>query len=114
MMRLQATAVAGLFALSLGCVRFALADDEPDPGPPQNTTACAKVTASARYEGYGYTHVVELKNTCATPVQCQVWTDVDPDKQTLIAAPGEAASVVTRRGSPSRAVRAESHCKALR
>ncbi len=91
---------------------FASAEDEPPPRrkPVSDVTSCAKVTASTRYEAYGYTHVVELKNACPKAVFCQVWTDVDSTKLPLKAEPGKTESVVTRKGSPSRAVVAQSEC----
>ncbi len=88
------------------------AQDEPPkkPKPGSDVSVCAKVTASASYQGYGYTHLVELKNTCDKPVQCRVWTNVDAAKITLTAAPGQSASAATRKGSPSRDVTAFSEC----
>lgn len=86
----------------------------PRPKPGSDVTVCAKVIASARYEGYGYTHVIELNNSCDKAVACSVWTNVDPTKVTLQAEPGKSASVVTRKGSPSRDVVARSECKLAR
>jgi hypothetical protein len=72
---------------------------------------CASVTASTRLEAYGYTHVVTLANRCPVPVTCEVWTNVDPEPHlSLRAKAGENAEVVTRRGSPSRAVQAGKSC----
>jgi hypothetical protein len=112
-MRRSSSWIAACLAFGLCRMPVAWAEDEPvTPPRGQDPSVCAKVTASARYEGYGYTHVVELHNTCAKRVVCKVWTDVDPEpKQTLRAMPGERDSFVTRRGSPSRAVQAGSECK---
>lgn len=82
-----------------------------DPGAALSANECAKVQASARYVGYGYTHVVTLKNTCAQSVECALWTDVDPEPRTTVRADaGQTAEVVTRRGSPSREVTAFKAC----
>lgn len=82
-----------------------------DPGAAQSPNECAKVQASARYVGYGYTHVVTLKNTCAQSVTCALWTDVDPEPRTTVQVEaGQSAEVVTRRGSPSREVTALKAC----
>src|SRR5689334_6794831 len=86
---------------------LAVAHAEP-PGPDkvravQAADDCTVVSANAPYQGMGYTHVVEVKNNCAKPVTCEVWTDVDPQPHyTLQVSPGESASVATRKGSPAR------------
>jgi len=78
---------------------------------PQQVGDCAKVTASARLQAYGYAHVVTLNNTCQRAVSCEVWTDVDPQPHlTVQAKPGQSAEVITRNGSPSREVRADKLC----
>ena len=96
-------------------VTFALATAQAEgPAAPKKPDAneCAQVTASVRAEAYGYTHIVTLKNACDKPVSCEVWTDVDPSPRKLLkAAPGESDFVVTRRGSPARAVEASKDCR---
>ena len=78
---------------------------------PQQVGDCASVTASARFKGYGYTHVVTLTNSCQRAVSCEVWTDADPTPHvTLQAKPGKSAEVITRNGSPASEVRAEKVC----
>ena len=93
----------------LGALCFALsARAEPTPASP----ACADVTASARMQAYGYAHVVTLYNRCQRAVSCEVWTDVDPAPHyQLRAKPGERVEVVTRNGSPARAVQAGKQCQ---
>ncbi|MDB4988693.1 MAG: hypothetical protein JWN04_3871 [Myxococcaceae bacterium] len=77
----------------------------------QNPNDCAVVKGSARYVGYGYTHVISLVNGCSRPVECAVWTDVDPDARTTVnLRAGDTTEVVTRRGSPSREVTAFKQC----
>jgi hypothetical protein len=99
--------------LTLAALASAPANAEPvrdAPAGPAND--CATVKSEARYIGYGYYHVVILKNGCSKPVTCEVWTDVDPTpRQTVTAKPGETAEVVTRRGSPAREFKADRSCK---
>jgi hypothetical protein len=84
----------------------------PIKAPPKSPAACVSVTASVRSEAYGYTHLVVLRNGCEKPVECQVWTDVDPTpRRTLRAAPGESSEIVTRIGSPASAVTAFKECR---
>lgn len=84
----------------------------PEEPPKPDADSCAEVTAGVRLEAYGYTHVVTLKNGCDRGVICQVWTDVDKaPKRELRAAPGERDAVITRRGSPARAVSASKECR---
>lgn len=78
----------------------------------QSADSCTTATAAPRYQGYGYTHIVELKNNCARAVTCELWTDVDPTpRQTVQVQPGETGSVTTRKGSPAREYKAEKSCK---
>jgi len=107
----QTTLFCTVISLALQFGVTALADDTKKPAPAQDVTVCAQVTVSARYEGYGYTHLVTLSNTCKAPVRCEVWTDVDPAHVTVRAKPGESESVATRKGSPSSEVRVQSSCK---
>jgi hypothetical protein len=97
-----------LLVLGLGCVASpGSADPAPNPGP----VDCASVSASARPQAYGYTHVVTLVNHCSRAVSCEVWTDVDPSpRYTLSAKSGETVETITRAGSPSRAVQAGKVC----
>ena len=87
--------------------------DREQTGPvTQNADDCAEVPASARYVGYGYTHVVTLKNACTKAIECALWSDVDPEPRTTVQAdPGQTAEVVTRRGSPSRDVTGHKSCR---
>jgi hypothetical protein len=85
-------------------------EKDPAASAVQTANDCAQVQASARYVGYGYTHVVTLKNTCNKAVECALWTDVDPERTTLQADAGQTAELVTRRGSPSREVTAYKSC----
>lgn len=111
--------IAALLALSALSPLLVAAKDKDktkdksptDPGAAQSANECAKVQVSARYVGYGYTHVVTLKNTCSQSVECALWTDVDPEPRTTVhVEAGQSAEVVTRRGSPSREVTALKAC----
>lgn len=104
-------AFVALTALS-ALVSSARAEPPGDDAPVASANQCAVVTPVARYVGYGYYHVVSLKNGCSRPVTCEVWTDVDPQPHhTLRAKPGETAEVVVRRGSPAREFKADKSCK---
>ncbi|HET7539389.1 MAG TPA: hypothetical protein VFK05_05935 [Polyangiaceae bacterium] len=82
---------------------------------PQPVGDCASVTASARFKGDGYRHVVTLSNGCRQPVTCEVWTDVDPTPHyTLQANPGKTAEVIIRNGSPASEVHAGKLCRFTR
>jgi hypothetical protein len=86
-------------------------DKKRDVPQLQNANDCAQAQASARYVGYGYTHVVTLKNGCTQAVECALWTNVDETpRSTVRAAAGESVELVTRRGSPSRDVVAFKTC----
>ena len=105
--RVSALACSWLFV-----VVSAAADAEPAANDRADELGCAKVSAEARNYGYGYNHVVTLSNQCQRAVSCEVWTDVDPTPHLkLEAKAGQSASVVSRVGSPSRAVQAGKSCK---
>jgi len=96
-----------LFALwltaALGTSVVLAADKRPPPAQQASADRCAEVQGSVRLEAYGYTHVVTLKNGCTKPVECALWSNVDPEPRTVVrVAPGESAEIVTRRGSPAR------------
>jgi hypothetical protein len=90
------------------------ADKKPPPTAvvkPPAADSCAEAHGSVRLEPYGYTHVATLKNNCMRPVECAVWTNVDPEPRTTVRAqPGESVDVITRRGSPAREVSAMKSC----
>ncbi len=78
----------------------------------EGSTDCASVSASARLEAYGYSHVVILTNRCQTRVSCDVWTNVDPTPRVRLSAkPGEVVETVIRRGSPAHDVQAGKQCR---
>jgi hypothetical protein len=99
--------------IALSAIALVAAAESPREGNgPASPNDCAVASPVARYVGYGYNHVVSLKNGCTKPVTCEVWTDVDPQpRQTLTAQPGETVEAVLRRGSPAREFKAEKSCK---
>lgn len=107
-----------LASLLAVCLFSATATAE-EPAPPKrpaqagnNAGACVEVKGSVRNEGYGWAHLVTLRNGCDKSVVCEVWTNVDPTpRYTLRARPGESDEVVTRHGSPAREVSADFSCK---
>ena len=101
-----------LFAIGSAAVVHAEPPPKPDGDRVISADSCTTATAAPRYQGYGYTHIVELKNNCARAVTCELWTDVDPTpRQTVQVQPGETGSVTTRKGSPAREYKAEKSCK---
>ena len=90
------------------------------PAPPPEDAAskaktpanCTQVSATVVSEAYGYKHVVSLRNGCERPVECQVWTDVDPTPRNVLRAQkGETVEVVTRIGSPANDFKALKECR---
>lgn len=106
-----------LVSLVLSLASHARAADRPPKSPPAppagpvTADTCAVATGSVRPEAYGYTHVVSLRNGCARPVTCELWSDVDPEPRVRVEVlPGQTAEIVTRRGSPAREVRGFRKC----
>ena len=71
---------------------------------------CVAVSTQAPYQGYGYTHIIHVANSCDFQVRCAVASSVDPAPQNVVVEAGAATDVVTRRGSPSSAFSAEVRC----
>lgn len=90
------------------------ATEPQQPAKDKSPGSCTQVSANVISEAYGYKHVVSLRNGCDRPVECQVWTDVDPTpRQVLRAGKGETTEVITRVGSPAREFRALKECRYL-
>jgi hypothetical protein len=63
---------------------------------------CVIVRATARYAGLGYNHVASAENQCSRAVECELWTDVDPEPPHVVQlAPQASADTVFRIGSPA-------------
>ena len=89
-----------------GAATPARAEVAPEP------TECITVRGEAWMQAYGYRHVVIVENRCARPARCEVWTTSDPTPRHRLDVPaGESRSAVTRIGSPSREVNAQSECE---
>jgi hypothetical protein len=73
---------------------------------------CVVVQATARYLGSGYNHVASAKNQCPRAVECELWSDVDPEPHHVIRLePQASADTVFRIGSPAYAFRAFYRCR---
>jgi hypothetical protein len=117
------TLVASVIALTLASAlpSAPAGAEKPAPKPPSSAKAadksaagCTDVRASVISEAFGYKHVVTLRNGCDKPVECQVWTDVDPTpRHTLRAGKGEVAEIITRIGSPASDFKAFKECRFL-
>jgi hypothetical protein len=77
----------------------------PPPVPP-----CVKVQTQAIFSGAGYNHVVGIENGCARAADCEVSTDVAPEKLAVTVPPGESRELVTFRGSPASEFKAVVKC----
>jgi hypothetical protein len=100
--KLRVVAVAlALGGLVLGGLPVAEAPAAPD---------CVDVWGEARYRNYGYDHIVHLANRCSEAVECDVWTDVNPNRTRVAVSAGARAEVLTFRGSPSREFTANAEC----
>ena len=93
---LLAIAMAGLPAEPL----------DADAGPP-----CWSFTQESRPTGYGYRHVVIVKNACKKQVACNVSTDVNPDAINVSVPPSESREVVTFYEAPGAGFTAKVQCK---
>lgn len=92
----------GLLLAALGLAGSPGRAAPPEAKPPAAAKPeCVSVKAQAPYRGYGYDHIVELRNTCAKPAKCQVATDVSPTPVEQSVPAGETREVLTLRGSPA-------------
>jgi hypothetical protein len=73
---------------------------------------CVIVRASARYVGPGYNHVASTENQCSRAVECELWTDVDPEPQHVVQLqPRASADTVFRIDSPAYAFVTSYRCR---
>lgn len=87
--------------------------EAPPAKPPEPLPAtCVQVHPRVRYS-LGYDHLVDLKNGCPRRVSCEVWTNVNPERQTAVLGVQESATVVTYIGSPAREFQPQTECKYL-
>lgn len=117
--RVTAATLLGLCLALVGVSSSSLAEKPgSSPKPPtakdKAAAACTQATPSVISEAFGYKHVVTLRNGCDKPVECQVWTDVDPTpRHVLRADKGESVEVITRIGSPATEFKAFKECRLL-
>ncbi len=81
----------------------------PSVADPQ-VPSCISWAASTRYRGIGYDHLVTLHSRCEQTADCDVWTNVNPDKQQAEVPPGQSVEVVTFVASPSSQFQAHVAC----
>lgn len=85
--------------------------DAPKDKPDKTPSECVHWHHEARYSGFGYDHVVHIDNTCTTPAECDVQTNVNP-KRIQVRVPAKSkAEVITFRGSPARVFRPQVQCR---
>jgi hypothetical protein len=97
----------GLFGLVLTVPAWSGADTEED-----DIRNCYSVHGEARYGALAYKHVVIVTNRCEIELQCQVWTDVDPEpRQSLTVGPKGTGEIIVRATSPARSFKAFGECK---
>jgi hypothetical protein len=72
---------------------------------------CIEVHPQALNRGYGYDHIVEIKNGCDKPAACLVKTSAISDPVERTIAPGHTERVLMQRGAPSGAFAPDVTCK---
>ena len=72
---------------------------------------CVVVAPQALNRGYGYDHIVEIKNGCDKPAACIIKTNVLPDPVERTVPPGQTERVLMQRGAPSGAFSPDVACK---
>lgn len=109
------TVISKLVALPclLGAVLFALGTARPVDAAEKKKLTCVEHTTQARFV-MGYDHLIHLTNKCEVTSECIVFTDVNPDKQTVRLAPQEKKTLLTYRGSPASEFKATVECTAAR
>jgi hypothetical protein len=101
--RLFGLAVALLFAVPLCAAlsaQTAYAKDDKDKDAGVQTLACARFWGEARNTGYGYSHIVHVKNECTKDVVCNVSTDVNPQVTNVAVPIGQEVEINTFYASP--------------
>ncbi|MFO0695238.1 MAG: hypothetical protein U0230_16875 [Polyangiales bacterium] len=69
---------------------------------PSDFPGCVKIEGEVRFRGFGYNHIVHVRNECTIPVRCNVATSVDPTPgQDVALAPRQETQIQTRSGSPA-------------
>jgi len=72
---------------------------------------CLLIEVSSPFAGAGYNHVATAKNECNSAVQCELWTDVDPQPRYLLQLEPQTTKDITfRREAPGYGFRAHYRC----
>lgn len=83
-------------AVALGPVEFG-------SRPTATETECAIVRTEARPSGYGFDHVIYVRNGCSVTIDCKVSSDLDRrPRHRLVVPPSQEKGVVTRTNSQRR------------
>ncbi len=91
-------------------VVFATECTTPQSSAGESVPSCIVWSTAVRYRGIGYDHIVNIRGACEKPADCEVWTNVNPDKQRVEVSPGHNAEVVTFLASPSSVFEAHVSC----
>ena len=98
-----------LFALAIA--GFPAAGGSVEPLADAGVAPCWSHSQESRPTGYGYRHVVIIRNGCKKVMSCDVSTDVNPDVQNVSVAAGETREVVTFVEAPGSGFTAKVQCK---
>lgn len=98
---------AALALTSLACL-FGGAPAQAKPAQ----KGCILIHVSSPHAGAGYNHVATAENRCSSAVQCELWTDVDPEPRYVLELEPQASKDVTfRREAPGYEFRAYYRCR---
>jgi hypothetical protein len=100
--------LVGLLIPALLATSSALAEGSENA---PKAVSCVAVETEARFKGFGFDHVVTLRNGCKKPARCSVKTDANPRASSVELAVGEERMIVTFAGSPAREFRADVTCR---
>ena len=85
----------------------AIAEAQPSGEHPP----CVELSHSAPYRGYGYNHIVHIRNGCDRSVHCRVTTSSNPEASEVDVPSNESRSVQMFMGSPAREFRSTVNCE---
>ena len=89
---------------------FATVCTTPQSSAGESVPSCIAWSTAVRYRGIGYDHLVNIRSTCDKPADCEVWTNVNPDKQSVEVPQGHNVEVVTFLASPASVFEAHVAC----
>ncbi len=102
--------LAGAFLGALPPLQVALGQPKPKQEAPPTT--CIEWTKEVKAWGYGYKHLVQLKNQCNTVQRCDITASTNPEKQTADVPPKGAREVIININSPAREFTVSVNCRA--